>query len=88
MSELQQLERELACGAARADIERHCQREHHSGQYYGPWYNEKPKDPDDSERVARAVRYLDLRGLLIRHPKESHLVRTALQLDACGEERR
>ena len=75
MSELQQLERELAYGAARADIECHCKREEHSGQYHGPWYNEEPKDPEDKQWVSRAVRYLHLRGLLRRHPKETHLVR-------------
>lgn len=74
-TELQTLERELAYSAARADIEcHHCLWQNHSGKYHGRWYDTAPLSGEDSEWVAKSIRYLELRKLLRRHPENGNLV--------------
>jgi hypothetical protein len=67
--ELETLERELAYDGAVANITGYCgwsQTEHnHVGQW---WDLTIPKQPDVEDDIDRSVRYLELRGLLVRHP--------------------
>jgi len=62
--ELARLERALAYSAARSDIECHCNRADADR-----WYDPIPAYVEDREFVATAIRYLELRGLLERHPQ-------------------
>lgn len=73
--ELEAIQRELADEAARSDIECHMIPQKHSGQHYGKWYDLSVVEPDDVDFIKRAVRYLDWRGLLKRHPENPDLVR-------------
>jgi hypothetical protein len=81
--EVQRLEREIAYHAARSDIECYCVREQlppGRGAASLDWYDTTrvspaPQHPDDLQFLTDAVRYLDLRRLLVRHPERSHLVR-------------
>ena len=72
-SELDHLAHRIATISAQAIIESCC-----AGEPVGrpDWWNIS-RVPYEAERgdVALAVAYLDLRGLLQRHPYESHLVR-------------
>lgn len=70
------LAHELAYDLARSDIECHC------SSYDCRWYDTssvRDLDPETAETVVgwveRAVRYLDLRGLLRRHPDNPAVVR-------------
>ena len=75
MNEKRKLEQEFAYSAARSDIECYCMSEHHSGRHYGLWYDTALVDSVDAEWVAKAVRYLELRKLLKRHPVRNTLIR-------------
>ncbi len=74
LDEIDRLQRALAYSAARSDIECLCKR---VGKWRDRWYahDEKPKarkplDEEDHETVATALRYLDLCGLIERHPSQ------------------
>lgn len=71
-SEVTTLALELADETARSDVEVYCGEYQLSGQR---WYDTTSAPPEDVEWVERALRYLDLRGLLIRHTQRPHLVR-------------
>ncbi len=75
MSDIRQLEQELAYSAARSDIECHCVSEKHSGQHHGRWHDLSTAGNDEEEWVANAVRYLEARNLLKRHPVRNTLVK-------------
>lgn len=60
--ELQRLALELADECARSDIETHCPRDSNR------WCDTSPKNSTDAERVARALRYLDLRAKTPGYP--------------------
>lgn len=62
------LERELATSAATSDIECHAIRDSEG------WYQLDTVEPGDAEWVARAVRYLDWRGLIVRDPADSNRI--------------
>jgi hypothetical protein len=70
------LAHELAYELARSEIECHC------SSYYCRWYDTssvQDLDPETAEAVTgwveRSVRYLDLRGLLRRHPDNPAVIR-------------
>jgi len=71
-SEVTTLALELADEAARSDIKVCCYETSADGHR---WYDLTRTPPDDVEWVERAVRYLDLRKLMIRHPDHPQLVR-------------
>jgi len=74
--ELHQLEQAIAYSSARSDIECYCQGSRHSGPHIGVWYDITSPEPDEAkEMVGAAVRYLELRELLKRHPENPFLVR-------------
>lgn len=80
--ELNSVEREIAYGYARADIETRLPGDRHSGKHHGWWYDLTGADKGEfADDVALAVRYLTLRGLLLRHPQNKNLVRP---LDEAG----
>lgn len=58
---------------ARCAIESYCQRV--TGGAGGGWYDTVNHDPDTTEEVAEAVRYLELRGLLERQDHAPQTVR-------------
>lgn len=62
--ELAALERALAYSAARSDIECYCASDGDG------WHDTTHVLDDDHETVETALRYLDLRGLLDRHPSQ------------------
>lgn len=72
---IKQLERRLAYGAARSDIECMCPCERHSGKHHGPWYNIAACNDDETVIgwVEQATHYLQLRGLLKQHPEYPEL---------------
>lgn len=73
---LAELEREIAYEAARSDIESWCSAQQHSGLNGGVWYDVANfAYPEQRDWIEKAVRYLDLRGLLKRHPLHRELVR-------------
>jgi hypothetical protein len=81
--EAAQLERRIAYNAARTDIESHCIgegiREGKTGPVFWWWDTARiapaPECAEDIEFLSDAVRYLDLRRLLVRHPDRPNLVR-------------
>lgn len=71
-SDCNQLAQQIADSTAKSDIEIYCEcvlLDNHQ------WYDTVRTPSDDVEWVDQARRYLDLRGLLIRHPQHPHLVR-------------
>lgn len=75
MGERLRLGTELADEVARSDIESYCSFEK-MGRF--TWYDTSTCHPEGAEveaGVDKAVRYLDLRGTLVRHPVQRHLVR-------------
>lgn len=72
LSKLLSLQREIADEAARSDIESFCAW---SGPAPGRWYDTSSAEDDLAAIVRRAVCYLELRGLVERHPEFSNLVR-------------
>jgi hypothetical protein len=71
-SELHSLERAIAVQAARLEIESCCL---HDPPSQDRWYNiERDLEGVEKEDVHRAVRYLELRGFLRRHPVKPNLV--------------
>lgn len=80
--EMHALERRIAYTAARTDIENFCAgeelRQPHGAALW--WWDTTrifpaPTQPEDVQFLTDAVRYLDLRRLLERHPIKPHLVR-------------
>ena len=63
---------EIADEAARSDVEVYCYETSADGHR---WYDTASAPPEDVEWVGRALRYLDLRKLMIRHPDHPQLVR-------------
>lgn len=63
LSEMLTLQAELAYSAARSDVECYCA----AGGTGNLWYDTTNVLDDDHDTVARAIRYLELRGLLERH---------------------
>ena len=76
-AELNALAHDIAYHAARSDIESHCIETFSiGGVNAGRWYYVKQLDHDDwAEDVAKAVTYLEARGLLRRHTHDTNLVR-------------
>lgn len=75
-AELLKLERHIAYSAARSDIECMCGGQRDNGSDPGWWYDTQALDCESSRSwVDDAVRYLELRGLLRRHPENNALVR-------------
>lgn len=75
-SELIALERKIAYSAARSDIETMCCVWRDEGANPGWWYDTQVLDCQSSRPwVDDAVRYLELRGLLLRSPDAPHVVR-------------
>ena len=75
LGEQLRLAREIADDAARSEIECTCEMER-VGQRY--WYDTQRLSsdcPEFVERVDRALRYLELRSRVKRHPVQTHLVR-------------
>lgn len=66
--ELAALERALAYSAARSDIECYCAAA--DADFGGRWYDTTQVLDDDDETVETALRYLELRGLIERHPSQ------------------
>lgn len=66
-AELRRLERSLAYSTARSDVEVHCLP---GGAFRDRWYDPDSAAEEDRETVATAMRYLELRGLLERHPSQ------------------
>ena len=76
-TDAQRLATELADEVAQSDIECNCVAAECAG---ADWYDtgaEIPDDPAVRQGIEKALRYLDLRGLVTRHPEDSHLVRFA-----------
>lgn len=71
-SELDRLGHQLAAEAAEGAIESFCPYESNARPR---WYDTKQVARPDKSDVARAVKYLELRGLLKRHPSNADLVR-------------
>jgi hypothetical protein len=71
------IERMIAYGYARSDIEtRLPSKRHLDGPHAGWWYDLRGADQGPAaEDIGLAVRYLTLRGLLLTHPRHEHLVR-------------
>lgn len=65
-SEVRSLEREIAEGTARSDIECHCLVDDDG------WFDTAEEEGD---LLAKSVRYLELREMILRHPDDPHLVR-------------
>ena len=76
-SEVDRLAKELADAQARCEIEFYCAAERVDGQ---AWYDTSAEIVDTQEvraGVDQALRYLDLRGTMQRHPTQPVLVRFA-----------
>lgn len=65
----------IADDAARGEIECYCNVERLGTRAWYDTANLVHEDAVYAEGVDRALRYLDLRGCLFRHPVQSHLVR-------------
>ena len=70
-SELDRLGHQFAAEAAEGWIESSCARPNARAR----WYNIRQVSRPERADVARAVTYLELRGLLKRHPSNADLVR-------------
>lgn len=69
-ADILRLERSLAYSAARSDIECYCQPPAGTSPLaLNCWYDPRSASAGDRECVAIAIRYLDARGLLERHPE-------------------
>ena len=75
--ELTRLAFEIADESALLCIKFLCKSEVYSGEHYGWWYDvvQGPFRAIEYYAVNRAVRYLDLRGKLERHPDNPNVVR-------------
>ena len=77
LGERLRLATDIADDAARCEIESYCGIETLGTR---DWYDTlavSPKGPEYERGVDRALRYLDLRGHMQRHPVQKHLVRFA-----------
>ena len=63
---------DLADDAARSDIETCCEPTAPAPAW---WWNLDSAGEDDREAVDEAVRYLDARGLFVRHSQNARLIR-------------
>lgn len=76
LAETQRLAVQLADEYARADIECWCS---HERMGYLTWYDTasagRRLGPEFGESIATALRYLRLRGRVVEHPAQAHLVR-------------
>lgn len=63
---------EIADECARSDIECNCGLTPTTAPGY---YDSTDHDPEDTDNIIQALRYLDARGLVERHPQHVHLVR-------------
>jgi hypothetical protein len=71
-SELNRLAHQIAAISAESAIESHCSQPNPRAR----WFNiERVSGRAEKADVARAVKYLELRGLLKRHPSNAGLVR-------------
>lgn len=78
MTELDTLAHELAYSTARADIECYCASQSADGTMAARWWDTEdiPNQPPETVAdIQLAVRYLDLRGKLVRHPEHPEWVR-------------
>lgn len=79
MTRVQILAYELADSTARADIECHTLEASGPGlpapESHARYYDLDSVDAEDKAWVAKAVEYLELRGILERHPDRQQLVR-------------
>ena len=66
-AEMLSLQASLAYSAARSDVETQCAW---AGDAPGRWYDTTNVLDGDRETVDTAMRYLDLRGLIERHPTQ------------------
>lgn len=83
--DLEALERKIAYSAARSDIETMCCVWRDEGANPGWWYDTQVLDCESSRPwVDDAVRYLELRGLLLRSPNAPHVVRPLDEPEAKG----
>jgi hypothetical protein len=73
LEEMERLEGEMALECALADLRSFCCIHRGRGGARGEWFD--TLNPDELEAVARAIRYLELRGILERHPHHPLLVR-------------
>jgi hypothetical protein len=69
------LAKTIADQCARADVESYCTRRYFSSGWYYDTADLRMGDPFEQDAVPRAVRYLDLRDALVRHPTQPALVR-------------
>jgi hypothetical protein len=69
------LQQKIADDAARSDIECNLDGSIHSGRHHGWWYTADEIDPERREMIEDAITYLELRGLLKRHPENPSLIR-------------
>ncbi len=69
------LARDIADDAARSTIECDCPGEQLGTRLWYDTVNLDIGDPALAEYIDRTLKYLDLRGLVIRHPQQRHLVR-------------
>lgn len=60
---------EIADSCARADIECNVHG------YDDGWHDTTNHDPEDTDAIVQALRYLGARGLIEHHPEHGHLVR-------------
>ena len=75
MTDIKQLERELAYSAARSDIESICIATAPNGMGATIWRDTRSLGWEDAEFVSSAITYLESRNLLRRHPEMVELVR-------------
>jgi hypothetical protein len=67
--ELDALEREMAYDGAVANITSHCGWSQRDPNHVGEWWDiAMPEHTDVEDLISRSTRYLELRGLLVRHP--------------------
>lgn len=77
LEELRRLEQEIAYHGARSDIECFCASKAVSREPLLWWYDITTAGPvvEEGEWVTMAVRYLEMRGLLLRNPENPNQVR-------------
>lgn len=75
--ELRELERQIAYSGARSDLECFCASKIANAKPLLWWYDVSTAGPDEAEikAVEMSVRYLELRGLLLRNPENTNQVR-------------
>lgn len=76
-TELEKLAYALADTMAASELGSHCVPVFHVGirKFSNPWYDTSRCGTGMKRYVKRAVRYLELRGMLVRHPERPELAR-------------